>query len=229
MTISFISCKCPECGAPINAEIGRSSIFCSYCGAKVLLNNENEYVVRTIDEAQIEKAKSKRDIRMRELDLEEQSQSHEMQMSTVLLYLWIASIVIIAAVCLVVGFSGGLGPIAAFYIALLIGAPVIGGGAYLLFKVLPEKKANERNAAAGGIAFPKSRTVLRGQNYQVWNSTLRSAGFTNVTCVNLHDVKLGLFQKDGVIEKVTVNGKETLFGGNVYHPDVPIIISYHGR
>jgi Zn finger protein HypA/HybF involved in hydrogenase expression len=27
-----ISCKCPDCGAELQAEQGRESIFCSYCG-----------------------------------------------------------------------------------------------------------------------------------------------------------------------------------------------------
>ena len=229
MAIKYVTGKCPECNAPINAELGRPFIYCSYCGAKVLLVNENEYVIRTIDEAGIAKANAKKAIRMRELDLEEENQSHSIQTKTILLYLWIAAIVIIAAISIVIAFTVEAGGLFAFCILGYIGGPIVGGGAYLLFKAIPDRERNERREASGGIRFPKSRTVLRDQYYKTISSELKAAGFTNVKCVNLHDVKLGLFQKEGAIEQVLVDGKETLFGGNVYRPNVPIVITYHGR
>ena len=60
--------------------------------------------------------------------------------------------------------------------------------------------------------------------------TLRSAGFTNVTCVNLHDLNMftALVSSDK-IDKITVNGKSITSGGKIYMPDVPIVITYHGR
>ena len=45
----------------------------------------------------------------------------------------------------------------------------------------------------------------------------------------MHDVTLGLLQKPGLVESVTVNGKPFVFGGKVYMPNVPIVITYHGR
>ena len=60
--------------------------------------------------------------------------------------------------------------------------------------------------------------------------TLRSAGFTNVTCVNLHDLNMftALVNSDK-IDKITINGKAITSGGKIYMPDVPIVITYHGR
>lgn len=56
MAIKFISVKCPECGASLPIEEGRKQVFCSYCGTKVMVTNENEYIYRHIDEADVKKS-----------------------------------------------------------------------------------------------------------------------------------------------------------------------------
>ena len=71
MAVQFISVKCPECGANLSVEAGRESFFCSYCGVKVMVVNNNEHIYRTIDEAGIKQAETERVVRMRELELEE--------------------------------------------------------------------------------------------------------------------------------------------------------------
>ena len=52
----------------------------------------------------------------------------------------------------------------------------------------------------------------------------------NVTCVNLHDLNMftALVSSDK-IDKITINGKAITSGGKIYMPDVPIVITYHGR
>ena len=69
MAIKFISVKCPECGATLEIEEGRNKAFCSYCGAKILIYDENhhEYVYRTIDDAGLKQA----EVRLKELEYEE--------------------------------------------------------------------------------------------------------------------------------------------------------------
>ena len=67
MGVEFISVKCPECGANLNIEGDREQAFCTYCGARILLHNENERVYRHIDEAGIRQAEA----RMREVELAE--------------------------------------------------------------------------------------------------------------------------------------------------------------
>ena len=51
MSVNFTSVKCPECGASLPIEEGRTQVFCSYCGTKVIVTNDNEYIYRHIDEA----------------------------------------------------------------------------------------------------------------------------------------------------------------------------------
>ena len=99
----------------------------------------------------------------------------------------------------------------------------------MLFKLIPEKENDRVIMRNGGVRFPKSVFPYDEKNYGEVENTLLSAGFSNVNCINLHDVTLGLFQKPGRIESITVNGVKLMSGGKVYYPDVPITITYHGR
>lgn len=67
--MKLISVKCPECGATLNIEEGREQAFCTYCGTKVLLHNENEYIYRHIDEAGVKQAETDRIVRMKQMEL----------------------------------------------------------------------------------------------------------------------------------------------------------------
>ncbi len=63
-----VSIKCPECNAELLIKNPRELCFCEYCGAKILLVNENEQVYRHIDEARLKMA----EIALKQLQLEEQ-------------------------------------------------------------------------------------------------------------------------------------------------------------
>jgi len=69
--------KCPECGATLNVEEGRTQCFCAYCGAKIMINNENEHIYRHIDEAKIRESENRKQIRMKELEMAEAKRSRE--------------------------------------------------------------------------------------------------------------------------------------------------------
>ena len=65
MAITLVPMVCPQCHATIDAPVDKDSCFCTYCGTKILINNDS---VKTIninqhitDEARIEEAKTKRD------------------------------------------------------------------------------------------------------------------------------------------------------------------------
>lgn len=77
MAITLNSIKCPECGAMLPIEEGRTQVFCTYCSAKVIITNENEHIYRHIDEAGIKQAETNRMVRMRELDLAEKNNSNK--------------------------------------------------------------------------------------------------------------------------------------------------------
>lgn len=58
MAIKMISVKCPECGASMTIEGDRKKAFCTYCGAQIILYNENEYTININNEAEIKRAET---------------------------------------------------------------------------------------------------------------------------------------------------------------------------
>ena len=140
MSIKYIAVKCPECGAMLDVEEGRTQLFCSFCGTKLIVSNSNEHIYRKIDEARIKEAEAEQVIRMRELQLEEAKQKQYDSLRRLLTYLWVGSIFAVIALCIYVWATDeSLGGLSAFNCFFYVGGPVVGGGAYLLFKVLPEK------------------------------------------------------------------------------------------
>ena len=67
--ISFIAARCSECGADLSVEEGRNSDLCTYCGAKVLINNENEHIYRQLDDVEIKKAGTCHIVEMKKLEM----------------------------------------------------------------------------------------------------------------------------------------------------------------
>ncbi len=69
--IKMISCKCPECGASLEVDENRTYTFCSYCGTKILLQNDNVHVYREINEAEIKRVEASERFGNRLIDHEE--------------------------------------------------------------------------------------------------------------------------------------------------------------
>ena len=225
MSITLKSIKCPECGANLHVENDRTQFFCSYCSAKVVLTNENEHVYRHIDEADVTRAETERMIRMRELNIEEGGSS----LLRNLTILWVVLSLILITIAVLIMFLAKDGFLDGFLFLCYVCAPIIGGGAYLVFKYLPEKEADKRTQRQGGIRFPESLTEATEMNYEGARDLLINAGFRNVSCVNLHDLKIGLLTKPGKVNSISVDGKIVQNVGAYYMPDSEIVITYHGR
>lgn len=56
--MKLMSTKCPDCGAALEIEEGRTQVFCSYCGAKIHIDDEAKKVV-TDDKARVREAEAK--------------------------------------------------------------------------------------------------------------------------------------------------------------------------
>lgn len=228
MALQFNSVKCPECGASLPIEEGRTQVFCSYCGAKVIVTNDNEYIYRHIDEAGVRQAETDRIIRLRELEFAEKAASQGSVFRKGFTILWLILSLIIIAICIYkLAFKDDFAT--GFLMLFYMGGPVIGGGAYLVFKLLPEKENEKIKLQNGGIRFPKGLEPFSDKNYEAVQIALRNAGFVNITCINIHDLTFGILQKPGKIVKITVDGKDISSGGKVYLPSVPITITYHGK
>ncbi len=81
MATNIISVKCPECGAVLQIEEGRKQAFCTYCGAKVLINNDNEHIYRHIDEAGIKQAETEQLVMLKKLELIEKKRAEEQKIT----------------------------------------------------------------------------------------------------------------------------------------------------
>ena len=62
--MKLITLKCPECGATLQFDLDRKECFCTYCGSKILLDEEIQkqdirFEKRIIDEAAVEQEKKK--------------------------------------------------------------------------------------------------------------------------------------------------------------------------
>lgn len=134
--IKMIPVKCPECGASIEIDKERSFGFCSYCGSKVIINNENEQIIRNIDEAAIKKSEVEKELELKKLELEEERRKYARAMEQknqpfriVLVIIWIA---VTAALFIIGSRMIGTGIERGHTIEMLALAVGIGGGLVLL-------------------------------------------------------------------------------------------------
>lgn len=218
MAIKFISVKCPECGAALDVEEGRKQIFCSYCGTKVMIQNDNEYIFRHVDEAGIKQAETERLIRLKELELEEAEDNRGRKGRTIAFGVALA-FVIIGAISMAFGGDLGMGAIGI-------------GGWIALFTVIngdesKKRKQETRMARAGRIKLTSSVSDYDKKNYQAVESAYRSLGFKNIHSVNMRDLRMGLLKKPGIVEEVSIDG-ESPRSGEWYDPNATVVITYHG-
>lgn len=118
MAIQFISVKCPECDAVLSIEKDRNMAFCTYCGAKIMLNNENEHVYRKIDEARIREAELKQMVRLKELEIEERDAARSRKGITIAFGVALAFVLVGALICIRDSLAGAWGIILGVWIAL---------------------------------------------------------------------------------------------------------------
>lgn len=69
--INLIPVTCPNCSASLQIEENRKEAFCTYCGTKILIHNENEKIIHTIDDAAIARANADKEVELRKIESEE--------------------------------------------------------------------------------------------------------------------------------------------------------------
>lgn len=92
--MKVISLKCPECGASLSIEEGRTQCFCQYCGTKIMLDDERSYTktIHTIDDAKIRQAEINREIQLKKMEMEE---NKEKRSRLVLVFKVIFSVILV--------------------------------------------------------------------------------------------------------------------------------------
>ena len=56
MAVTMVPLVCPNCGGTSDVDESREFAFCSYCGAKIMLRDDNHYRLTYTDEAQVKRA-----------------------------------------------------------------------------------------------------------------------------------------------------------------------------
>ncbi len=214
--VRFISVKCPECGAALQFEEGRTTVFCSYCGANILMHNDNEYIYRSIDEAEIKQAENDLLYKMKELELEEKEEEHQRKLTQILILLAVG--ILFLGIIMIKTGSDTLGEIFLFA-DFMVGTYGLGFWA--------ENRKNKFRHRPGYVKVPEKFSGLSSMHYMEAESALQGSGFTNIKVINLGDLLIGIFKKQGSVASVTISG-EVIRPDEWYPHDAPIVISYHG-
>lgn len=77
------------------------------------------------------------------------------------------------------------------------------------------------------VAFPISYKEAKSQKDQDVEVAFENAGFVNVSCNVIKDIRLGWLKKDGKIDSIVVGGEKKYKIDNKYRIDTPIEITYH--
>ena len=222
MSIKLISVKCPDCGAQLNIEEGRKTAFCSYCGAKVIVSNENEITFRHVDEANLKKAETERMVKLKQFELLEKRQAYASKKTS---YRIKASILLalVGVGMIIIGYlipSQSLLKIMGLYPFLAI--------MYIWIVAIRDKKDEEPISLDDRRKLPSGIASYSSMNYEAVEILLRDAGFRNVICIPQNDLTLGVLFKPGRVQGITVNGEYLSFTKK-YPLDAKIVISYHSR
>ncbi len=216
MAIKFVSVKCPECGAALEVEEGREQIFCSYCGSKVIIENDNEYIYHHIDEAEIKQAETDRIIQLKKMEMTEKNRIAKEKRMSIKIRISIV-LGIIAFIFLAIGFGGS---------NFGLETPGLLCGLALMMMWTVDKDDEELDFG-DKVKVPSSISDFENKNYATIESMFSSAGFTNIKCVPLKDLTTGFLKKPGMVESITINGKEITSGRKKFSPDALVVISYH--
>lgn len=159
MAVTMVPLVCPNCGGTSDVDASREFAFCSYCGAKIMLRDDNHYRMTYTDEAQLARAQADREIRLKELEQEaKQFESHR-KLGTYLL--------IAGAVMLVIGYV--FSKIEALAILDFLGIGALIGGGSLIFRKPESKNRNSQqeqtfynaNSSRSGVAVPTGRPISK--------------------------------------------------------------------
>lgn len=221
--MKVISVKCPECGATLDVDESRTQVFCSYCGSKVLLQNENEHIIRVVDEAGVKRAETDKMVKSMQIDAakqkrEELKEARQKKLKLGIIVGSIGALILIIGAVAKIDMMISLG----FLIAVV-------GGIFLFGAFNNDSNDDDTDLVLESKAkIPDTVYEYEKKTYSVIEESFKAAGFTNVKSVPLNDLTVGVLKKPGFVESITVGGKNARKGDK--HPkDAPVIISYHSK
>lgn len=231
MATKMISFRCPDCGASLEIAEDRVQGFCTYCGAKIQFQNENEYVVRSVDEADVKRAETEQMLELKRLELLEEMRKEQKKMKA----LGFKGVVVSAAVaiCMIVGgtiyciaVAAKTGPILFIEFGIII----------LMFALISwsnerqkEQDMIEELLHPGRVTIPPSIMSYQFKNYKTIESELKGAGFTDIKCIPQHVSQMDVLKRPNIVAAIHVNGKRISGAPEAFPKDAKITISYYSR
>ena len=211
---TLINLTCPQCNATLSVEEGREMLFCSYCGHKILLNDENKHTIHYIDDAAIKRAETERMIQLKELEMEEKKRANK----KVAVIIWLV-------ITIVLGVIGICGMPMCLMLAMIVG----GWGAIGLFAfpAANKKKKPARVANEDEVQITHQLRSYYEEHYQTIYGLYKGAGFENITVVPLHDLNLFAIKKSGLVDSISIKGEEDFDEGDIFKKTDSVVIMYH--
>lgn len=215
--------KCPACNAELTPESGREFIFCSYCGTKVLITNDNEQIIRNIDEARIKEAETDRMVKLKQLEMVEKN---TVSMKKIYVGLLIAAGVLIALGIL--GFTfGNEGMMVCLSLGLALG---IFTGLGIMIQSEENKPAKlMRTPGENEIRISCEMTEVVNTDVRVAELLFKESGFKNVTVVPIRDVNLFSLKQEWKVITVTIAGNSEFEEDDIFSNEARVLITYHSR
>lgn len=221
------SCNCTNCGASLTVDDNnRDFAFCQYCGAKIMLDDYRS-THRVVDEAKIKQAETDQMVKLKQLEMLEAARINK-EKNLKLKIIISLILAIIGILMIIIGFMAGSvtgDEDSGFYMASVVGMLMIVGVGFIWLD--SNDKDKEELDFGDKAKVPSSIEEFEKKNYSAIEAMMKSAGFTNVKCVPLNDLTIGILKRPGTVESITINGQKIERGGRKFPCDAMIVISYH--
>ena len=231
MATKMISFRCPDCGASLEIAEDRVQGFCTYCGAKIQFRNENEYVVRSVDEADVKRAETEQMLELKRLELLEEMRKEQKKMKA--LEFKGSALIAIIAVGMILGgiiYNTFVNSSSWGFAVVMFGVLIL---MFLGLKWLhdrdEEKEAMEDLLHPGRVTIPTTVMNYEFKNYKTIESELKGAGFTDIKCVPQHVSQMDVLKRPNIVAAIHVNGKRISGAPEAFPKDAKITISYYSR
>lgn len=201
---------CPSCGAGISMDVaGKTNLFCPFCGSQFSIDDGIRTINKNVNTT-VNKNVNIHKTYTNEAAIErERRKNHANEMDYEIAQNEI---------------QNKYKETRWFY--LLFVFVFLSTLGVMFYLVHSEKKEKQEAIAAGKIQPGQSAEDMEGKDYKAVVEQLKSAGFTNITTVDLNDS--GLFtKKKGTVESVTISGDASFRARDFFFPTDKIVIAYH--
>ena len=77
------------------------------------------------------------------------------------------------------------------------------------------------------LSIPESSRYYKGLHYSQAVQELQDAGFQNIRTQKIDDLIIGFLDKEGDVERVSINGDTDFQEGDIFPKDAVVVVTYH--